>query len=244
MRKIILPLLLLCLLAGCAPTSSPVPVPEPTIFISPNRSTLTAQDGTVLLRRTSPQIMVTMPTQAATNAVSRSLAETERQWTGDLSDWEGMIIDEYQPGEAWEPWFCDIEAQSTRLDEQVLSVYFTCHKYAGGNHPTLAVDGATYHCQTGQRLTLEDLMAEEHAPWELASLVNAALAPSRDRLYDDYEALVSKAFTEGSFPCWYLSDDGLCFAFAPYAIGSYASGIITAEIPYKELGELLRPEYL
>ena len=78
----------------------------------------------------------------------------------------------------------------------------------------------------------------------MTTLVNEELALLRDQLYDDYEALVSKAFSDGDIPAWYLSDSGLCFAFAPYAIGPYASGIITIELSYEKLGQMLRPAYL
>lgn len=244
MKKLIWLVLCLWLLAGCSKVSSPAPVSEPKISITPNSSSLSAEDGTILLQKTAPLIIVTMDNQSVADAINRDLAELPGQWTSDLSAWETTIRNEYQPETGWDRWFCDIDAQAMRLDEQVLSVYFQCSKFAGGSHPALMADGATYNCQTGQRLALEDLMAEGHTPLELASLVHSALASSWEQLYDDYEALVSNSFAAKDFPCWYLNDTGLCFVFAPYDIGPYASGIITAEIPYEKLEEILQPAYL
>ena len=244
MRKFLLLMVCFCLLTGCAPAPSPTPAAEPKISITAEHSSLTAQDGTVLLRRTSPRIIVTMPTTAAADAIYQSLSETEKQWTQDLADWEGIIAEAYQQGKAWEPWFCEIKAEPMRLDKQVLSIYYQCSKFSGGNHPALLVDGVNFDSHSGRKLALSDLLAEGHALWELTTLVNEELALLRDQLYDDYEALVSKAFSDGDIPAWYLSDSGLCFAFAPYAIGPYASGIITIELSYEKLGQMLRPAYL
>jgi hypothetical protein len=43
---------------------------------------------------------------------------------------------------------------------------------------------------------------------------------------------------------WYFSENGLCFYFSPYEIASYASGIITAEIPYSRLPGILNDAYM
>ncbi|WP_139491944.1 WG repeat-containing protein [Brevibacillus dissolubilis] len=48
---------------------------------------------------------------------------------------------------------------------------------------------------------------------------------------------VKSSFTEETG--FYLTDKSLCIYFAPYAVGPYAAGFITFEIPYQELTDLI-----
>lgn len=248
MKKILLPVLCLLILAGCTQApSSPAhtePTKKPTIYISSQISTLSAEDGTELFRQKSPEILLTLQDPAATQAISKELSQVPAQWTGDLAQVKEFITETYQTGDDWELWFCHIEAQAMRLDEKVVSIYFSCEKFLGGNHPTSLLDCVTYDCNTAQRLQLEDLLAPGHGISELAAPVNEALAARKELLYDDYEALVSQMFMNHGVKGWYLSENQLCFVFAPYAIGPYASGIITVAVPYEKLNGILLAEYL
>lgn len=244
MKKIILLALCLCLLSGCTPAPSPAKAVQPVIDIQTVTDSFSSDDGTVLLRTTAPSITLTLADTSVAQTINAHLSRRVEARMSGATDLIQYARDEYHPQSSWNSWLCQLQAQSMRLDETVLSVYLEYSEFTGGNHPALSIEAITYDCKTGQVLELADLLADGHSPKELAVLVNEALYSSQDALYDDYEALVGKAFADGDLPCWYLSGEGLCFAFAPYVIGSYASGIITATVSYEKLAQILQPGYL
>ena len=247
MKRIVMLVLCLCLLmAGCAekePTLT-IPTAAPTVSVETVTKQFTAEDGTLLLHLEYPQLTVTDPNTDAAQAIQNHLNLLVQQHMASAFQLEDYAQEAYAQSTDWIGWSASVQPQVSRVDETLISVYFEYTEFSGGAHPNTSVFSATYNYKAGQLLQLADLMAEGHAPTELASLVNSALADSKTLLYDDYEALVGKAFADGAYPCWYLTKDGLCFAFAPYIISPYASGIISATISYEKVSEILEQKYL
>lgn len=242
MKKILLMALCLCVIwSGCAG-------PDPSPAVAPSVSTQTenlqtkADDGTLLLERSYPRFSLTLPDTKAAQVIETDLQGRIDTWMASAADLESYALEEYSAEKGWTMWFGRLEGQSTRLDNQVFSLYFEYSEFTGGNHPNVAIYSVTYDCQSGQVLELNDLLVPG-CDTPLASLVNDLLADRAQELYDDYEALVGKAFADGTVK-WYLSHKGLCFHFAPYHIGPYASGTITATIPYGQLSDILQSQYL
>lgn len=244
MKKYILLLLCLCLLlSGCA---APGPLPAHT---PPSVSTETvtqhtkAEDGTLLLERSYPRFTLTIGDHKITQTIARDLQSRIDGWMALSADLEGYALGEYTAEMGWTKWFARLESQITRLDSQVFSLFFEYSEFTGGNHPSQVTYSVTYDCTTGQALELDQLLTEGYTVPLLSVFVNANLASQAENLYDDYEALVGKAFTDGDIH-WYLSEEGLCFHFAPYDIGPYSSGTVTAVIPYEQLSSILQEQYL
>ena len=134
-----------------------------------------------------------------------------------------------------------------RFDNSILSLSGTEAIYVGGIHADLIGQFATYDLLSGNVLSLPDILHEGITADTLYPLVIAALEKDKtnNSLWDGYENVVKEQFENGllNYDAWYLSDNGLCFHYDPYAIAPYVSGPITAEIPYADLLNILRDEY-
>ena len=134
-----------------------------------------------------------------------------------------------------------------RFDNSILSLSGTEAIYVGGIHADLIGQFATYDLLSGNVLRLPDILHEGITADTLYPLVIAALEKDKanNSLWDGYENLVEEQFENGllNYDAWYLSDNGLCFHYDPYAIAPYVSGPISAEIPYSDLVNILRDEY-
>lgn len=239
---ILLSLCLCLLLSGCTPNSLHATVP-PIASTETVTHQSTAPDGNLLLERSYPRFTLTFPDARISQSIAKDLQRRIDGWMAVSADLESFALKEYQPEKDWPLWYARLESQIMRLDATLFSVYFTYSEFTGGNHPALTTHSVTYDSQTGQILTLADLVEEGLPLTILSSYVNAALKPQSQALYDDYEALVGKAFCDG-IDQWYLSADGLCFHFAPYAIAPYSAGVITATVPYDQLNQIIRSPYL
>ena len=238
MKKILIAALCLCILCcGCAAPKPPEAVPL-TVSVETVRQETKAEDGSLLLERSFPRFSLE---GTSAQAIHADLQIRIDNWIAASADLASFAQSEYKAETIWTPWFAKLESHIERLDSRVFSIYFTYSEFTGGNHPSLAAYSVTYDCTAGKVLELRNLL--EYSPTVLASLVNDVLAPQANNLYDDYEALVGKAFSDDDIQ-WYLSDEGLCFHFAPYAIGPYSSGIITATVAYDQLSGFLHSEYL
>ncbi len=129
-----------------------------------------------------------------------------------------------------------------RLDTRVLSVKGLTYEYTGGAHGNGGSGGITIDLESGQELALTDLMSDHAGFMDKAKeLVLAGLDGRKDELFEDYEAYVTQNLeTTG----WYLNAAGIEFVFTPYEIGPYASGSITVSVPYEEVAQYMKPEYL
>ena len=244
MKNYILLWLCLCLLlSGCTATG-----PQPSeLPLTLSSETVTAQcraeDGTLLLERSYPLFTLTGGDETVAQDISSDLQSRIGSWMASSAELEDYAREEYPQTDSWSLWFARLTSQLTRLDSQILSLYLEYSEFTGGAHPQLSPLSLTYSCKTGKLLELSQLLAEGCSPTLLASAVNGLLEAQASLLYDDYEALVGKAFSEGAVS-WYLSDNGLCVYFAPYDIGPYASGIITTSIPYSQLSGIMKDEYI
>ena len=170
-----------------------------------------------------------------------------QSYAQEIHNW----AEEYYDPDFWFPYSHQQLYAPTRLDEKVLSVYGKEIAFSGGVHPNKIGLSASFDMATGNLLRLEDVLLGSDAATELSQLIIEDLSANREdyQLYDGYASIVNERFggTSDNWktqPGWYFSDVGLCIYFSPYDIAPYVSGTILVEIPYSQLQDILRSDYL
>lgn len=166
---------------------------------------------------------------SANNSVSEELAaQAQEAYTGATD---------------WNPHFFESIYSPMRIDTSILSLFGHNVIFTGGNHPLQECTAANYNMITGDVLTLGSILCDVNSIEPLCDLVIKKLEQQKNTLtlFDDYAQVVQARFArEASYDeDWYFSENGLCFFFAPYEIAPYISGIVTAEIPYSELTNII-----
>ena len=145
------------------------------------------------------------------------------------------------------PLFYDIRYSPCRFDKGVLSMRITESIYLGGVHPDTINSFTTYNLLSGASLNLSDILCKDVKAKSIANTVNQKLSenPSNKEFWTNYQDTIIEIFQVGleKVENWYLSNEGLCFNFDAYILASYATGPITATIPYSELTGILLDEY-
>jgi hypothetical protein len=114
--------------------------------------------------------------------------------------------------------------------------------YTGGAHGNYDRSYFVFDRELGMRVFLSDLIREDALP-ALQELVNRELRAAknlgpRDSLKKALFFVDSVELTENYF----LSPQGLGFHWDPYEIAPYAEGYVEVQVPYGDLGALVRPE--
>lgn len=159
-----------------------------------------------------------------------------------LSDAEAA----YDAQQDWNAFTYSSFFKPERFDQAILSLYGVHALYSGNPRTTTASVSVSYDLLNGRQLTLNDILTADYSADALSQLITDVLTPMSQQglLFSDYAYVVSELFTTNlPIDNWYLSNNGLCFYFAPYEIAPYSSGIITAEIPYSALIGLLKDAY-
>ena len=133
-----------------------------------------------------------------------------------------------------------------RFDQSILSLYGVNALHNGSPRTATSGISVTYDLLNGRQLTLKDILSEDYSADTLSQLLIDALQPMSEEglLFSDYAYVVSELFsTNRPVDTWYLTNEALCFFFAPYEIAPYSSGTVVAEVPYASLIGLLREEY-
>ena len=130
-----------------------------------------------------------------------------------------------------------------RIDRNMLSLVFT-QTVSGDDRSSSTVRGSvTYDLLSGRRVQLKDVLVPDFSAQALTDRILEALAgpAAEGQLYADHAYVIGELFSSNTpVKNWYLSEEGLCFYFAPYEIAPYSMGFITAVIPYSQLSGLLR----
>lgn len=267
---IILALSITIALAGC--TKKPANTPEPTETIAPTQETkptptaptdaietmiavdvgvttqdTTAEDGTVLFQRTNQKMHLILNNAEVADKITKDFLN-RLDIEQDAANVEAAAKAAYNGNANWMPYFYGFTYNPQRIDQKVLSFYGDKVMFSGAAHPERSRKGANYDLATGDVLTLASIMTTKATTEDFCQLVLDALAvrAEGDFLREGYAEDVKRRFTADPTQDenWYFTTEGLCFYFDPYEIAPYASGIITAVIPYEKLSGLLLPDYL
>ena len=152
----------------------------------------------------------------------------------------------YDPQNDWSAFTYSTFFTPQRFDQGILSLYGVHSLYTGSPRSASAVTSITYDLLSGRPLSLKEILIEDYSADTLSQLITDFLSSFSQQglLFSDYAYVISELFTTNRpIDSWYLSDNGLCFYFAPYEIAPYSSGTIVAEIPYSSLVGLLKDAY-
>lgn len=123
------------------------------------------------------------------------------------------------------------------LDNHYVCVRVDGYTYTGGTHGTPFRQYFVFDRETGERLSLDDVVATPVE--ELQAKVGAAfreLAEKTNFAFETPEDLEHTVADSISYESpFYLSETGVVFYYAPYEIASYAEGFPEVTIPYSEL---------
>lgn len=268
---IILALSFAIALAGC--TKAPANSPEPTETIVPTQTTTatkptaptgpaetmiavdvgvttqdtTAEDGTVLFQRTNQKMHLILNNAEVADKITKDFLN-RLDIEQDAATVEAAAKSAYTGNKNWTPYFYGFSYNPQRIDQKILSFYGDKVKFTGAAHAEISRKGASYDLATGDVLTLASIMTTEATTEDFCKLVLDALAERAegDFLREGYSEDVKRRFTADPTQDenWYFTTAGLCFYFDPYEIAPYASGVITAEIPYEKLAGLVHADYL
>ena len=154
----------------------------------------------------------------------------------------------YKSAKDWIPYLYSITYSPMRIDGNVLSLFGNHVVYNGAFHPDRTCVSANYDLQTGEALSLADIMDPQGSLEAICQLVLDNLSTKETELSLDpgYEQIVQQRFKTDirHDESWYFSQNSLCFYFAPYEIAPYITGVVHAEIPYSALKNIIKADYL
>lgn len=202
-----------------------------------------AEDGKWIYARVYQDMELIGPEPAVADAVIVDfLNRIDAAMSEEKSILEAAQAD-YISGRLWNCYFCQIDFTPYRIDSSMLSMLGCYVSYSGASRPMTAYQSVTYDLTSGKTLTLGDILVEGVDAQKLSQLVIDALATQKDDifLYEGFEDTVNTRFSKkiSQDTDWYLTDEGLCFYFAPYDVAPYTSGLVSACVAYSDLTGIL-----
>jgi hypothetical protein len=142
-------------------------------------------------------------------------------------------------------WSLDGGAQVLRNRAPVLSLEFSSESYAGGAHGSASTWYLNLDFATGKRLALSDVLVEGALP-RLTQIAERHFRKERELAPDADLKAEGFWWEDGRFHLnqnFALGEKSLIFFYNQYEITSYAAGPTEIEIPFEEIGELLKVEF-
>lgn len=208
----------------------------------------TASDGTVVCQYTYPSMALVLDKPEVADKIIINFLNRVDITTQPAADTADMAKGAYNGDKNFVPYLYHVTYSPMRIDHKVLSLFGNNVVFSGGGHPERTCVSASYDLLTGDVLTLASIMSKDAKSDDFCQLVLSGLSEIAEGnyLYKGYAETVKQRFkTDASQDeAWYFTQTGLCFYFAPYEIAPYASGVISVEIPYEKLRNLLHESYL
>lgn len=206
----------------------------------------TADDGTEIFRYTFQNINLTHPDADVADKVVLNFLNRVDATRTTAESLLSMAESAYKPGSNWTAYQCVISYEPMRLDLGVLSMLGSHTTYSGASHPETVYETINYDLTSGKTLSIQSVMDFDANADKLFEYLLADLNSNAEKfnLFDDYvETLTSLQSSSQLNNHWYFSSEGLCVFFPPYEIAPYASGVITATVPYEKLTGILYDAY-
>ena len=179
----------------------------------------------------------------AIQAYGQSLFESQQ------ADWHS-VYDEMEPDERMGAFSKTHEITMLTQTKQYVTYYYETYQYGGGAHGYLTQVGFTFRKSDGKQIAL---LKNTNSP-KLAKLLKEGVRrhfserPDKplsddellDFLFAEEKSALNHLPLPGNSP--YLSDTGMVFLYTQYEIAPYSSGIITFEIPFKDIEPFMTDE--
>ena len=205
-------------------------------------------DGTTLFQYTFQHMSLVLHKPQVADKIILDFLNRVDSTTAAAESTKEMAKNAYNGNQNWTPYLYHITYSPTRIDHKVLSLFGNNVVFSGAGHPERTCVSASYDLLTGDVLTLASIMSKDATVQQFCDLTLAGLGEMAegDYLYDNYKKIVQQRFQQDASQdeAWYFTQTGLCFYFAPYEIAPYSSGVITVEIPFEKLKNLIHADYL
>ncbi len=240
-------------------STEPVSIPD-TMFIVVNKRVQSAETGRVSDGKTTifgegdefpfgyveyPNIEVTNKCKSLYPKLSKSLIslseELEHNALSQLAT-ETYIGKEFKDLGSC---FMSTSANVERADSKVFSILFDFFEWSQGVHPNEWFGSAVFDAQTGERLSLNDVITDMDI---LPKYILDNLEPTFDYEFSkDEKALMLekiKEYVKDGSLIWTLDNDGFHVYFYAYMLQSYAFGPIYCHLSYKDHTDLIKKKYV
>jgi len=138
--------------------------------------------------------------------------------------------------ESAQQWEVFIDGEVTHRSPEIISVAITSYMDTGGAHGNSRVQFFNFNSQTGEELSINDLVGNMEG---LSEVIKKKLITEIKTGPDNMENLFFGKDFELPETLGY-SDKGLIVLYNPYEIASYAQGIIEFTIPFEEVNSYLK----
>lgn len=197
-------------------------------------------NGNLLLTITGNMPIITIKNnEAATQKIKEYYDEKQKKLEEKVNEYIKYATDNYtllntDQVQYWMGYELGETYESARVDNAVISMVEESYEYAGGAHPNTTRSAQNFDTQTGQHLTLNDVLTDVSKGTEfINNYLLEKMKESKDDVgfFEDYESSVKDILTDET---WYLNDEGFVVISNPYIVSPYAAGIQEYVIPYSE----------
>lgn len=125
-------------------------------------------------------------------------------------------------------------------------VHLTVYEYTGGAHHN-RLDRSYYVDNKEEVVTIKDFLLTDNSIDHLASIAYYYVmqySNANNLGFDETMAKDGLTSDPTNFEHFNFTDKGLEFIFPPYQVAYYAAGEVRITIPYEELIDILKPEYI
>jgi len=151
-------------------------------------------------------------------------------------------VDDTLLSEAFNNYYQGVSMAVLYNDNGWLIVESNLSDYSGGAHGNYGVSYLNMDMQNQKLWKLEDIMTVDSAKLQTILEKQARKAfdiPAGGKLSEGL--LTDRVMPNGNF---YVTNTGITFVYNPYEIAAYAYGIASFFIPYTQIKELLKPEFV
>lgn len=241
-------------------TEPSVPAPEEEV---PSLVTLTldtyhekdeAQDGAQLFTFLYQDVAVSMPDNGeAAEKINQFFADLHEVAATYAQGPRSLAKENYTKINDWAAYYYETKFQTARVDEAVISLSGDAVEFTGGMHPETTLISYNFNSETGNQLSLGDILTTGDMAQALYLKVMdkleefaSAQSKSTDLIFlEGYLDTVQEHFnlSHDSSESWYFTGEGICFYFSPYEIAPYAVGPIQVELTYQDLTGILKEDF-
>ena len=191
----------------------------------------------VLLTETDLEWLQVDEKFAGADKINRYLEEEQNkniEYENGNVEWMEEMIEEYGEDGISHSSYSSTLSEIAYFDGRYVSFCQQEYDYQGGAHGMPLWIGLTFDLETGERLSLPDVIANSEE--ELNSIVTEYFAEyingNPEEFWEDaLDVVRDEICFESDF---YLTEDGIKFYFHPYALSYYAAGFPEVTIPYDE----------